>query len=130
MTMGYYEVSFNEHAPMTRASNDVATRMAEQGIGPNIGDRTMPTRTFIHRYANWAPKTVSIDAKLLEGLTADVLVRKVVGHAFMEQLKGDWQDGPNLVVVLEKSNPGVWIGRREKPQDKAAKAEPWYVLEL
>lgn len=87
-------------------------------------------RNFIHRYANWEPRKVAIEAKVLEGLNSDQLVRKVVGHCFMEQLKGDWCDNPNLVVKIEKDNPGVWVGVRLKPQDKDAKPEPWYVMEV
>ena len=88
----------------------------------------MTKRTFNIRYGNWPIKKAEVDAKLLDGDTMNV-VRRAMGHAFPEQLKGEWKDHADCAVVLEKDNPGVWVGRRDYPTSKQ-KSEPFYILEV
>lgn len=89
----------------------------------------MLQRQFTVRYANWNPMTAKVPGDKLAGKDGLGVVRLAVGHAFMDQLKGQWSDGPDIKVVLDKDNPGVWVGRRQHPQT-GKKDEPFYVMEV
>ena len=87
-------------------------------------------RKFVARYANWNPITVEIEDKKLKNATGEEIVRHVVGTAFKDNLKGYWDDAPDRKVVVDKDNPGVWVGRRIRDVSKDKKDEPFYVMEL
>lgn len=89
----------------------------------------MLQRQFNVRYGNWNPMTVKVPGEKLSGKDGLGLVRVVVGHAWPEQLKGEWKDAPDVKVLLDKDNPGVWVGRRQHPET-AKKEEPFYVMEV
>lgn len=89
----------------------------------------MLQRQFTVRYANWNPITAKVPGEKLVGKAGIDIVRAAVGHAFNDKLQGVWNDGPDIAVVLDKDNPGVWVGRRQHPQT-GKKEEPFYVLEV
>lgn len=90
----------------------------------------MLQRQFSVRYNNWTPVTVKVPGEKLANATKGIdIVRVAMGHAFMDQLKGMWSDGPDVQVVVDKDNPGVWTGRRLHPQT-GKKEEPFYVMEV
>ncbi len=89
----------------------------------------MLQRQFNVRYANWNPQVAKVPGEKLVGKDSMGIVRAAMGHAFMEQLKGDWKDGPDIKVVIDKDSPGVWVGRRLHPQT-AKKEEPFYIMEV
>lgn len=89
----------------------------------------MLQRQFNVRYGNWNPIVAKVPGEKLAGKEGLDLVRIAVGHAFMEKLKGDWKDGADVKVLLDKNNPGVYVGRRQRPES-GKKEEPFYVMEV
>ena len=89
----------------------------------------MAMRKFSIRYGNWNVMTAEVPAEKIEGAAGIDIVRAAVGHAFMDKLKGRWEDGDDIRVVLDKDNPGVWTGRREHPSSKK-KDDTFYVMEV
>lgn len=90
----------------------------------------MSARKFTVRYANWNPVHLEIPTKTLpEGSPPIEIVRHAMGTAFADHLKGYWKDADNIEVKLTKINPGVYIGERRFPNDRARKADAFYVME-
>ena len=90
----------------------------------------MPDRQFSVRYASWTPIVATVPAKVLPAdATPEQVVRRAMGYAFHDKLQGDWKDGDDLKVVIQKANPGVYSGVRQRPKS-GKKDEPFYVLEL
>lgn len=87
-------------------------------------------RTFNIRYNNLNIITAQVPADKIKDADSMGIVRAAMGHAYMEQLKGNWTDDAeqDRVVVLDKDNPGVYVGRRLRPKSK--KDEPFYVMEI
>lgn len=94
----------------------------------------MPDRKFRIRYGTWSPREAVVPAEKIGDDNGLEAVRLAMGHAFMEQLKGRWDDNADLQVVLDKSSPGLWSGRRVRPEtkkkDPATKDEPFYIMEI
>lgn len=86
-------------------------------------------RNFKVRYANWSPIDVKVPEDKLVGRDGLGIVRVAIGHAWEDRLGGEWKDGPDIQVVLDKDNPGVWVGQRLHPQT-GKKPEPFYVMEV
>ncbi len=89
----------------------------------------MLQRQFTIRYANWNPITVKVPGEKLKDLDSLGIVRVAVGHAWPDKLKYEWKDGGDIRVLLDKDNPGVYVGRRLHPET-GKKDEPFYVMEI
>ena len=78
----------------------------------------MPDRKFRIRYGTWSPREAVVPAEKIGDDNGLEAVRLAMGHAFMEQLKGRWDDNADLQVVLDKSSPDIaTIGTACRPTD-------------